>query len=55
MSLEYTKSISHITKLPGISYSVSVNEPRIREYKDYSYTSFPKQTQINYLDFIYEK
>lgn len=54
-NLIFTKTISSVIKLPGIAYSNSIYEPRIRVYKDYSNTFYPTQKRIDYLDFIYEK
>lgn len=47
-------SFTKVTKLPGIVRSVSYFEPRFKEYKDYSTTLYPKNTNINYLGLIYE-
>jgi len=50
----FTKAVSSLTTIPGISLSTLGFEPRIREYKDFSHTIYPEQKKINYLDFVYE-
>lgn len=47
--------ISNLTKLPNISYSTSIYEPKIKEYKDFSNRFYINQKDINYMDFVYEK
>tara|TARA_B100001063_G_scaffold219454_1_gene223581 strand:+ start:2300 stop:2437 length:138 start_codon:yes stop_codon:yes gene_type:complete len=43
-----------LTKTPGISFSTSEFEPKIRVYEDFSHIIYPEQRKINYLDFVYE-
>lgn len=45
--------VTKVTRLPGVAFSVSYFEPRVREYGDYSQTFFPGMLPINYLDFVY--
>ena len=53
--INYSVKISAITKLPNLSYSNNIYEPRINEYKDFSNRVFPMNLQITYKDFVYEK
>ncbi len=38
-----------------MALSVQYFEPRCREYADYSFTLYPEQRPINYMDFVYAR
>jgi hypothetical protein len=51
----YSLKISAITKLPNISFSNDIFEPRIKEYEDDSTKFYFVPFEVSYLDFVYEK
>lgn len=46
---------SRLSSLPGVAYSLSDYETRLRAYRDASNTFFPGVRAIERMDFIYAK